>query len=213
MSRASSERVRVRRGANRAQYDRSVINDILDANLVCHVGFVVDGEARLIPTMFVRIGDALYVHGNRRNLMLNSILDGQTVCVSIMQIDGYVLARSGFHHSMNYRSVVVYGKAGAVDDPLPILDAFVDRMTPGRSATLRAGTEKEIAATLVIRISIEEASAKVRTGPPVDDEEDYALDIWAGVLPTRTTLGRPEPDPRLRPGVALPRHLLKYAAT
>lgn len=207
-----SERITVRRGAKRACYDRPLINDILDANLICHVGFTAGGETRVIPTAYVRIDDALYLHGNRKNLMLNALLSGQSACVSVMQVDGLVLARSGFHHSVNYHSVVLFGKPVLEETSTGVLDALIDKMVAGRSKAIRPPTKKELSATLVVKIPIDEASAKVRTGPPVDDDEDYELQIWAGVLPLTTTVGAPQDDPRLAAGTALPDHLMKYAS-
>jgi len=210
---AVSNRVRVRRGANSAVYERAQIDEILDANLVCHVGFTVNGEARIIPTAYVRIDDAIYLHGNRRNQMMNALLDGQTACISVLQLDGLVLARSGFHHSVNYRSVVLFGTVTEVGDKIPYLDAFIDKLVPGRSADLRVPTDQELNATLLLKLSIQEASAKVRTGPPLDDEKDIMLDTWAGVLPLTTRRGPPEPCPLLPPGAALPAYLQHYATS
>ena len=202
-----SPRTRVKRGAKRASYDEAVIHQILDDCLICHVGFTVAGEARVIPTAFLRIGNAIYLHGNRRNQMLNALLDGQSACISVMLLDGLVLARSGMHTSANYRSVVLFGKATEAEDKLACLNAFVDRLAPGRSADVRAPSKKELAATLVIRIEIDDASAKVRTGPPVDDDADYGLDVWAGVLPVHSGLGAPEPCPRLSADTGLPDYI------
>lgn len=203
-----SKRIKVRRGARRAVYDQETIHRILDNNLVCQVGFTVDGEARIIPTAYLRIDEAIYLHGNRRNLMLNSLLDGQTACVSVMQLDGLVLARSGFHHSVNYQSVTLFGQASVVqDDVVSVLDQLIDKMVPGRSQALRPHTRKELNATLVIRIPIDEASAKVRMGHPIDDDDDYDLPIWAGVLPIRATAGALIPDPLMKPSIPLPEHL------
>lgn len=208
-----SDRIRVRRGSKRAIYDQAEIYRILDENLLCHVGFVDGGEARIIPTAYIRRDDAIYLHGNRQNRMLLALTDGQTACVSVTRLDGLVLARSGFHHSVNYQSVVLFGKAEAVDrteDAIPVLDAFVDKLAPGRSAEMRPHTSKELNATLVLRIPIAEASAKVRRGPPIDDEADYALDVWAGVVPLVTTTGAFEPCPRLATDTPLPDHLANW---
>lgn len=201
---ASTERTRIRRGANRGVSDTQTIYRILDDCLVCHVGFTVAGEARVIPTAFLRVGDAIYLHGNRRNQMLNALLDGQTACISVMQLDGLVLARSGMHSSVNYRSVVVYGRATAVENKLPYLNGFIDKLASGRAAEVRPHTPQELNATLVLRVAIDESSAKIRSGPPVDDDADYALNIWAGVLPLQIRQGEPEACPKLAAGIALP---------
>lgn len=208
-----SARSTVKRGQKNAVYDRATIYRILDENLIGHVGFVVDGEATVIPMAYLRVAGAVYLHGNRRNRMMNALLDGQTACLSVTRLNGLVLARSGFHHSVNYESVVVFGRAHPEEDKVPILDAFVDKMAKGRSRAVRPHTEQELAATLVIRIPVEEASAKLRSGPPVDDEADYELDIWAGVLPIATNHGAPEPCPRLKAGVDLPAHLQAVTVT
>lgn len=202
-----SPRTRVKRGAKRASYDEAVIHRILDDSLICHVGFTIAGEARVIPTAFLRIDNAIYLHGNRRNQMLNALLDGQLACISVMLLDGLVLARSGMHTSANYRSVVLFGRATEAEDKLACLNAFIDRLAPGRSTDVRAPSKQELAATLVVRIEIEEASAKLRSGPPVDDDADYNLDVWAGVLPVVSGLGAPEPCPRLSADVQLPDYI------
>lgn len=198
------DKARVIRGARRANYDRAAIHRILDDNLVCHVGFIADGEACVIPTAYLRAGDAIYLHGNRRNRMINALLDGQTACLSVVQLDGLVLARSGMHSSVNYRSVVVYGRAEPVADKVPWLNAFVDRLAPGRSTEIRPPTRQELDATIVVRLPIDAASAKIRTGEPTDDEADYAMAIWAGVVPLYTTAAEPVPCPRLPPHTPLP---------
>lgn len=205
-----STRSTVKRGQQRAAYDQATIYRILDENLVGHVGFVVDEEATVIPMAYIRIDDALYLHGNRRNRMMNALLDGQTTCISVTRLDGLVLARSGFHHSVNYESVVVFGRARQEYDKVPILDAFVERLAKGRSKAVRAHTEQELNATLVVRVPIEDASAKLRSGAPVDDEADYELDIWAGVLPIRVSYGALEPCPRLAANIDVPDHLRAF---
>ena len=204
---ATSALTRVRRGANRAVYERETINDILDANLLCHVGFITGGQSRVIPTAYLRVGNSIYLHGNRRNAMLSALLDGQTACLSVTELNGLVLARSGMHSSANYRSVVLFAKAAPVIDKQPILDKFVDRLAPGRSKDIRPPTSNELNATLVVALPIDEASAKVRTGPPIDDEIDYDLPVWAGVLPVKTIIEAPQPCPRLPAGVALPGYI------
>lgn len=202
-------RTRIRRGARNAVYDRAVINRMLDANLVCHVGFTEVGEARIIPTAYLRLGDAIYLHGNRQNRMMNALASGQPACISVLQLDGLVLARSGFHHSVNYQSVVLFGTAAIEEDKVRILDAFVDKLAMGRSAQVRPYTEQELNATLVLRIPIDEASAKVRIGDPVDDEADYALDIWAGVLPLHHVYGELQACARLPRTVTAPANLVR----
>ena len=190
-------RTTVRRLSDRGVYDRQAIHAILDEALICHVGFVVDGQPVVIPTIHVRVGDTLYFHGSAASRMLRSLRNGVEACVTVTLLDGLVLARSAFHHSMNYRSVVVFGKGREVTDreeKLQALDALVDHVVPGRAAVVRAPNELEIKQTLVIALPLAEASAKVRTGPPVDDEADYALDVWAGVVPMALVKGEPIRD-------------------
>ena len=207
-----SKRIKVKRGPKRAVYDQETVHCILDNNLVCHVAFTVEGEARVVPTAFLRIGDAIYLHGHLKNQMLNALLDGQTACVSVMQLEGLVLARSGFHHSVNYQSVMLFGRAGIEEaNKVAVLDQLVDKMVPGRSATLRPHTKQELNATLVLKLMIDEASAKVRTGHPIDADDDYALPIWAGVLPIHTAPGYLEPDPTLDQSTAVPQHLKAFS--
>jgi hypothetical protein len=193
----------VKRLPKRGAYERATIDAILDEALVCHVGFVADGQPYVIPTIHGRRGDRLYVHGSAASRMLNSMSDGIPVCVSVTLVDGLVLARSAFHHSMNYRSVVVLGTAEPVEDEaekMAALEAIVEHVLPGRWAEARPPNALEMKATLVLRLPIEEASAKLRTGPPIDDEEDYALPIWAGVIPLKLTPSAPIADARLAGG-------------
>jgi uncharacterized protein len=190
-------RTTVRRLAARAVYDREAIYAILDAAYICHLGFVVDGQPFVIPTIHARLGDTLYFHGSAASRMLRSLRGGIDACVTVTLLDGLVLARSAFHHSMNYRSVVVLGKGREVADreeKLRALDAIVEHVVLGRTALVRPPNESEIRQTLVIALPLSEASAKVRTGPPVDEEEDYALDVWAGVIPIRLEKGEPVRD-------------------
>ena len=208
-----TDRTAVRRLPKRGSYDRAVVEAILDEGLVCHVGFAVEGQPYVIPTTYGRVGDRLYLHGSAASRMLKTMRGGIPVCVTVTHLDGLVLARSAFHHSMNYRSVVVLGTAEEVVDPAErgqALRAIVDHVVPGRWETVREPSEIEMKATLVLRLAIDEASAKIRTGPPVDDDEDYGLPCWAGELPMRTTLLPPVPDPRLAPGVAVPSHVTGY---
>lgn len=192
-----TDRTRVRRLPTRGAYDTSTIHAILDEALLCHVGFVVDGSPVVIPTIHWREGDTLYFHGSAASRMLRSLRDGVDACVTVTLLDGLVLARSAFHHSMNYRSVVVFGKARPVTDDaekLRVLDSLVEHVMRGRAKEVRPPNEIEMKQTLVLALPIEEASAKVRAGGPVDDEEDYALPVWAGVLPLTLTPGAPVPD-------------------
>lgn len=203
---APTSRTTLRRLPQRGRFDRDTVYSVLDEALVCHVGFVADGQPFVIPTIHARVGDRLYVHGSAASRMLRTVGGGVPVCVTVTLLDGLVLARSAFHHSMNYRSVVVLGRAEVVEEASEKWDALfavVEHVAPGRWAEVREPTAKELAGTLVLRLPIDEASAKVRTGPPLDDEADYALDCWAGVLPLRLVPGPPEADPRLPPGRAV----------
>jgi nitroimidazol reductase NimA-like FMN-containing flavoprotein (pyridoxamine 5'-phosphate oxidase superfamily) len=210
---APTSRTRVRRLPKRGVYERSAIDAILDEGLVCHVGFVHDGHPVVIPTLYARVGDIVYVHGSAASRMLRTIASGVEACLTVTLLDGLVLARSAFHHSANYRSVVVFGHAQVVEEPtakLAALEAFAERAVAGRWAEVRKPTAKELKATTVLSLPLDEASAKIRTGPPVDDEEDYALDVWAGVIPLRLVAGEPVPDPRLHDGVAVPEYARAY---
>ena len=187
-----TERTTVRRLPKRASYDAATIHAILDEALICHVGFVVNGAPVVIPTIHWRDGDRLYFHGSAASRMLRNLREGIDACVTVTLLDGLVLARSAFHHSMNYRSVVVFGKAFEVTDreeKIRALEVLVDHVVRGRSAEVRGPNESELRQTSVLALPIEEASAKIRTGGPVDDEEDYALPVWAGVLPAALTFG------------------------
>lgn len=209
-----TERTKVRRLPDRGRYDRETIYPILDEAFICHVGFVVDGQPYVIPTGFARIGDDLYIHGSSASRMLRNLSQGIDVCVTVTLIDGLVLARSAFHHSINYRSVVILGKAEQVenaDEKNRALEAFTEHVIPGRWAEVRWPTELELKATSVLKLPIEEASAKVRTGDPKDDEEDYALDIWAGVLPFDLAAKEPIADSRLISSIEAPEYVRKYS--
>ena len=195
-----TERNTVRRLPQRATYEREQVYQILDAGFVCHVGFVVAGQPFVIPTAYGRAADTLYVHGAAASRMLKTLAQGVDVCVTVTHVDGLVLARSAFHHSLNYRSVVVFGRASVVegrDEKLKALRAFMEHLTPGRWDEVREPNERELNATLVLALPLAEASAKVRTGAPIDDEEDLTLGVWAGVLPLRTVAGEPVRDPFL----------------
>ncbi len=206
-------RTKVRRLPQRAVYDRAVIEQILDEGLVCHVGIVEDGQPFIIPMTYVRIGEQIVVHGAKASRLLRSLAAGVETCIGVTLVDGLVLARSAFHHSMNYRAVVLFGTGAPLEDPQAKLDALrllTERLTPGRWALIRTPTERELQQTLVVAVAIQEASAKIRTGPPKDDEEDYALPIWAGVLPLRMAASAPVADPRLAPDIAVPTHLAHW---
>ena len=199
-----TKRTTLRRLPARGSYERAVIDEVLDEALICHLAFVADGAPMVIPTIHARVGDTVYLHGSVANRALRAAGKGAQVCVSVTLLDGLVLARSAFHHSMNYRSVVLLGDATVVTDEaekLMALDAIVDHVVAGRSADLRPHTDVEVRTTTVLAVPIIEGSAKVRTGGPVDDEEDYELDVWAGVLPLRLVPGEPVADERLRPGI------------
>jgi uncharacterized protein len=205
--------VRVRRLPNRAAYDRATIDPILDEALVCHLGFVLNGQPFVIPTLHARVGDKLYVHGSSASRMLGALAGGAPACVTVTLIDGLVLARSAFHHSVNYRSVVVLGTARPVIDPdekIEALRAVTNHMVPGRWDDVRPPTPQELKATSVLYLPLDEVSAKVRTGPPVDDDEDYELDMWAGVVPLALKAAAPLADPRLKKGVRVPRYATTY---
>jgi nitroimidazol reductase NimA-like FMN-containing flavoprotein (pyridoxamine 5'-phosphate oxidase superfamily) len=191
-----TDRTRVRRLAKRADYELATIHAILDEALLCHVGFVVEGAPVVIPTIHWRDGDQLYVHGSAASRMLRSLRDGVDACVTVTLLDGLVLARSAFHHSMNYRSVVVFGRARVVEgeEKLRALDSLVEHVVRGRSKEVRPPNEIEMKQTLVLALPIEEASAKIRSGGPVDDDEDYTLPVWAGVLPMKLTPQEPIAD-------------------
>ena len=191
-----TNRTKVRRLPKRGHYDRETIHAILDEALICHVGFVVNGSPVVIPTIHWRDGDRLYFHGSAASRMLRTLKDGVDACVTVTLLDGLVLARSAFHHSMNYRSVVVFGNAQVVegDDKLRALDALVEHVVRGRSREIRPPNEVELKQTLVLSLPLDEASAKIRTGGPVDDEQDYALPVWAGVIPLNLAAGEPVAD-------------------
>ena len=213
MKTTRSNRTKVKRLPDRGHYDRETIHAILDEASVCHVGFVVDGQPYVIPTGFARIGDDLYIHGSSASRMLRNLATGIDVCVTVTLIDGLVLARSAFHHSINYRSVVILGKAELVkdaDQKFKALEAFTEHMIPGRWADVRWPTELELKATSVLKLPIEEASAKIRTGDPKDDEEDYEMSVWAGVLPLRTYTDTPKPDKRMQDGIDVPGYVTDY---
>jgi uncharacterized protein len=198
----------------RAAYDRATIDAILDEAIVCHLGFVHEGRPFVIPTLQARAGDVVYVHGSAASRMLRTLAEGTLACLTVTLVDGLVLARSAFHHSVNYRSVMIQGRAEPVTDPAEkehALEAFTEHLVRGRWADVRPPTAKESQATAVLRMPIDEVSAKVRTGPPADEEEDYELDVWAGVLPLALEPGDPQADERLPAGVEPPGYVTGYS--
>ena len=210
-----SDRVRLRRKRERGSYDRDVIDAILDEALIAHLGIVeADGQPVVTPTLHARRGDILYCHGAVASRTLKALAAGAPACLTVSLIDGLVLARAAMHHSANYRSVVVMGSARVLEEPeekLAALEAVVEHIVPGRWAHVRPPSANELKATAVLALPIEQASAKIRTGPPLDDEEDHALDAWAGVIPFVTSIGALQPDPRLRAGIEPPPHASAYA--
>jgi nitroimidazol reductase NimA-like FMN-containing flavoprotein (pyridoxamine 5'-phosphate oxidase superfamily) len=208
-----NERTRVVREPQRGIYDRETIYKILDEGMVCHVGFSADGQPFVIPTLYARIGDAIYFHGSAASRMLRGVSEGTNVCLTVSLMDGIVLARSVFNHSMNYRSVVALGKATLIDAPqekLEALRAFTEKILPKRWDDARQPSEKELKATSILRLPLTEVSAKVRVGPPEDDAPDYALRVWAGVIPLRTVAGAPIRDEQCDLGIPLPAYAANY---
>jgi nitroimidazol reductase NimA-like FMN-containing flavoprotein (pyridoxamine 5'-phosphate oxidase superfamily) len=204
---------RVKRVHERGSYDRALVHALLDASTLCHIAYVFDGQPYCTPTLFWREGTRLYWHGSSASRMLRNQSEGEPVCLTVSHLDSLVLARSGFHHSADYRSVMAFGHARIVEDPeekARALVAMVDRFYPGRTATLRQSTEQEIKSARVIGMEIEQASAKVRASGIVDEEEDYDLPIYAERIPVHTVLGAPEPCARLLPGVERPESLAGY---
>jgi hypothetical protein len=200
-----TDRTRLRRRPARGVYDKALVHAILDEAFVCHVGFVMDGQPFVIPTSYGRIDDQLYIHGAAAGRLAQALGSGIEVCVTVTLVDGLVLARAAFHHSINYRSVVVLGRARVVAEPAEkrrALASLTDHVMPGRWDVVRQPTEQELGATTVLALTLEEVSAKVRVGPPIDDEEDYALPVWAGVVPLQVTTGAPVPDARVKAGLA-----------
>lgn len=207
-------RTQVKRLPKRGKYDRETVYGILDGGFVCHVGFNAEGQPYVIPTNYGRAGDTLYLHGSTASRMLRTLSGGVPVCVTVTHVDGLVLARSAFHHSVNYRSVVILGTARLVEDPAEKMEAlriFTEHVLKGRWDDVRQPTEQELKGTMVLALPLEEVSAKVRTGGPVDDEADYALPVWAGVLPLETVARPPQPDARLKSDTPLPAYLKNYS--
>lgn len=210
----ATRRTQIKRLPKRAVYEREAVYRILDEGLVCHVGFVAGGEPFVIPTSYARAGDVLYIHGSPASRMLRTLAEGVQVCLTVTLLDGLVLARSAFHHSMNYRSVVVLGTASVVEaaaEKFEALRAFTEHVIPGRWAQVRQPDEGELKKTLVLKLPLSEASAKVRTGPPIDDETDYGLPVWAGEIPLGLAARTPLPDPRLTPACEPPAYALRYS--
>ena len=202
-------RTAVRRD-DRAVYDRQTIYEILDEAYYAHVGFVSEGSPVVIPMLHARIDDSLYLHGGPASRIMRTLKRGPEICVTVTLLDGLVLARSAFHHSANYRSVVAFGRPTVVDDldeRRAVLDAYTDKLVPGRRPHLREMTDKEVRGTVVLTMPLDEASAKVRTGGPIDDAEDMELDVWAGVIPLTLRAGDPIDDPLMRPGIPRPAHV------
>ncbi len=210
---APTERTTLKRLPQRGFYDREAVYRILDEGFICHVGFTIDGQPFVIPTAYGRVGDKLYIHGSAASRTLRSLSGGIPVCVAVTLVDGLVLARSAFHHSINYRSVVILGAATmveAAEEKMTALRAFTEHVIPGRWDDVREPNEQELKGTSVLALPLVEVSAKVRTGPPKDDEEDMALSVWAGELPLRITAGAPVDDPQLSAGVRPPAYVERY---
>ena len=205
---------KVKRLPKRGHYDKETIYSIVDDALICHVGMCIDGQPVVIPTIHARQGDNILLHGASTSRMLNHVATGAELCVTVTHLDGLVLARSVFHHSMNYRSAVLFGNGHLIEDPaekMEALEIFTEKLIPGRWADARQPTPNEAKATHIVTVPIHSASAKVRVGPPGDDDEDYVLDVWAGVLPMRTVFGDLIVDPLLKDGLEVPPYLHDYA--
>ncbi|MEE9372090.1 MAG: pyridoxamine 5'-phosphate oxidase family protein [Saprospiraceae bacterium] len=205
---------RVKRIPKRGHYDKATIYPIIDAALICHVGLVHEGQPIVIPTIHARLQDNIIIHGASTSRLMNNSGGGNAICITITHLDGLVLARSAFHHSMNYRSAVIYGQGEIIldhDEKMAALEAITEKLVPGRWNDVRQPSTKELKATNVVKIPIDLASAKIRTGPPGDDKPDYNLDVWAGVMPMRTVFGKIEPDPALKKGIEVPDYIMEYA--
>ncbi len=208
-----TEKTTLKRLPQRGSFERDTVNAILDAAFLCHVGFVVDGQPFVIPTSYARVNDELFIHGSAASRMLRNLSEGIPVCVTVTLVDGLVLARSAFHHSINYRSVVVFGTAQLVTDEqakYDALKAFTEHVIPGRWPEIREPNAQELKGTTVLALPLQEASAKIRTGPPKDDDEDMTIPVWAGVLPLLTATGDPIADPCLPPDTPVPAHVTNY---
>ena len=208
-----TQRTTLKRLPERGSFEREQLNAILDEGFICHVGFVIDGRPFVIPTGYARVDDKLIIHGSQASRMLRTVGKGIDVCITVTLLDGLVLARSAFHHSMNYRSVLVFGVATVIEEregKLAALRALTEHIVPGRWAEARQPNERELQQTTVLSIPLTEASAKIRTGPPKDDEEDYSLPVWAGVMPLRLSAEPPIDDPRLISDTAVPDYVRHY---
>lgn len=205
-----NDRNKVKSAPIRADYDKQTVYDIVDSGLICHVGFTDNDQPFVIPTIHVRIDDTIYIHGSTKSRLINHISHGNKVCLTVTKLDGLVLARSVFHHSMNYRSAVVFGKGRLVtdkNDKLTVFEALTEKLVTGRWADARVPNQKEIDVTAIAAVEIEDASAKIRTGPPNDDADDYDLNIWAGLIPIEEVRKNPVPDPKLNGKIKLPDYL------
>lgn len=208
-----TERTKIKRLPKRGTFDRETIYKILDEAFICHIGFAVENQPFVIPTAYGRKDDLLYIHGSAASRMMRNLAEGIDVCVTVTLVDGLVLARSAFHHSINYRSVIIFGNAGIVTEEAEKAEAlkiFTEHLIPQRWDEIRLPDSKELKATTVLRLPITEASAKIRTGNPVDDEADYDLNVWAGVIPLTPTAGKPLADERLKKGISAPGYALNY---
>jgi nitroimidazol reductase NimA-like FMN-containing flavoprotein (pyridoxamine 5'-phosphate oxidase superfamily) len=213
MTLLQTERTKLKRLPKRGHFDRETVYGILDEGFICHVGFAPQGQPFVIPTGYARVDDKLYIHGSQASRMLRTLSGGLDACVTVTIVDGLVLARSAFHHSMNYRSVVIFGRAEIVEDPeekMAALVALSEHIVRGRWADVREPNEEELIKTTVLELPLVEASAKIRTGPPLDDEEDYALPMWAGVIPLMLEAGEPINDPRFPEGIEVPTYERSY---
>lgn len=211
---AATEKTTLKRLPKRGEYDRAAVYEILDEAFICHVGFIVEGQPYVIPTGFARIGDKLYIHGSAASRMLRSLAEGIEVCVTVTLLDGLVLARSAFHHSVNYRSVVALGKATVVEEAqekFAALRAFTEQVVANRWSEVREPNDMELKATMVLALPLVEVSAKVRKGPPIDDEEDLAIPVWAGVLPLQMTASAPVADELMPAAIEPPDYLVNYS--
>jgi len=206
----NSHRSKIKRIPSRGYYDKKTINQIIDEALYCHVSFVHDNQPYIIPTIHARLNDRIVLHGAKGSRMMKHIAEGNEICIAITHMDGLVLARSVFHHSMNYRSVVIFGKGKLLENKVEKLEALktiTEHLIPGRWEDARKPNKKELNATTVVSIDINEASAKIRTGPPIDDEEDYKLTVWAGVIPISQKFDSPMNDPKLNEDIVLPNYI------
>jgi uncharacterized protein len=213
MTLIQTERTKLKRLPARGHFDRETVYGILDEGFICHVGFAPQGQPVVIPTGYARVDNKLYIHGSQASRMLRTLSGGVDACVTVTIIDGLVLARSAFHHSMNYRSVVIFGRATIVEDrdeKITALLALSEHIIRGRWSEVRGPNEEELVLTTVLSLPLAEASAKIRTGPPLDDEEDYALPVWAGVIPLKLEAGAPIKDPRLPDGIEVPDYARNY---